>query len=174
MSAQAAAQTTRETRTGVGRTLGCLFAHVPDLVPGLLLCLVVTGAAMGLERAEAAAFGATWLEALVLAILVGTAVRTAWLPGRRWLPGITFSAKTLLEVAVLLLGASISARMIMAAGPVLIAGIAGIVVVGDRRQLRHRPGATPATPHGASRGVRQLHLRQLGHRGGGAHYRRGW
>lgn len=55
------------------------------LVPGLLLCLAVTGAAVALERLEAAAFGATWLEALVLAILVGTAVRTAWSPGRRWL-----------------------------------------------------------------------------------------
>ena len=102
---------------------------LPRIVPGLLLCLTVTGAALLLERVEAAAFGATWLEALVLAILVGTAVRTAWSPGARWLPGITFSAKTLLEVAVVLLGASISARMIVAAGPLLIAGIAGIVAV---------------------------------------------
>ncbi|MGI4794879.1 MAG: YeiH family protein [Janthinobacterium lividum] len=98
-------------------------------MPGLLLCLVVTAVAVGLERIEAAAFGATWLEALVLAILVGTAVRTAWRPGPRWARGIAFSAKTLLEIAVLLLGTSISAAMIMAAGPLLIVGIAGIVVV---------------------------------------------
>jgi uncharacterized integral membrane protein (TIGR00698 family) len=106
-----------------------IWAWLGSILPGLLLCLAVTGAAMALERAEAAAFGATWLEALVLAILVGTAVRTAWSPGRRWFAGINFSAKTLLEIAVLLLGASISAGMIMAAGPLLIAGIAGIVVV---------------------------------------------
>ena len=99
------------------------------VLPGLALCLLVTGAAMALEHLEALAFGATWLEALVLAILVGTAVRTAWSPGRRWTVGITFCAKTLLEVAVLLLGASISAAMILAAGPSLIAGIAGIVVL---------------------------------------------
>ena len=99
------------------------------VLPGLALCLVVTAAAVGLEHLEAALFGATWLEALVLAILVGTAVRTAWTPGRRWFPGITFSAKTLLEIAVLLLGASISARLIAEAGPLLIVGIAGIVVV---------------------------------------------
>ena len=49
-----------------------------------LLCLAVAAVAVGLERAEAALFGATWLEALVLAILVGTAVRTTWSPGRRW------------------------------------------------------------------------------------------
>ena len=99
------------------------------VLPGLLLCLVVTAVAVGLERIEAAAFGATWLEALVLAILVGTAVRTAWRPGPRWTRGIAFSAKTLLEIAVLLLGTSISATMIAAAGPLLIVGIAGIVIV---------------------------------------------
>lgn len=104
-------------------------SHGARLLPGLLLCLAITGAAMLLERLEAAAFGATWLEALVLAILIGTAIRTLWSPGAAWLAGINFSAKTLLELAVLMLGASISAGMIMAAGPLLIAGIAGIVVV---------------------------------------------
>ena len=99
------------------------------ILPGLLLCLAVTAIAIGLERLEAAAFGASWLEALVLAILVGTAIRTAWTPGPLWRPGIGFSAKTLLEIAVFLLGASISAAMIVAAGPLLIAGIAAIVVV---------------------------------------------
>ena len=106
-----------------------LSAQTWGLLPGLLLCLAVTGAAMLLERLEKAAFGASWLEALVLAILVGTAVRTIWSPSTRWFAGINFSAKTLLEVAVLLLGASISAGMIVAAGPLLIAGIAGIVVL---------------------------------------------
>ena len=99
------------------------------LLPGLAVCLAVTGAAVGLEHAEATVFGATWLEALVLAILVGTAVRIAWTPGPRWFLGIDFSAKTLLEVAVLLLGASISAGMILAAGPLLIVGIAAVVVL---------------------------------------------
>ena len=129
MSAQAIPTQASATRASVGPALSRMGRQAPGLLPGLLLCLAVTGAAMGLEWVEAAAFGATWLEALVLAILVGTAVRTAWAPGRRWLPGITFSAKTLLEIAVLLLGASISARMIMAAGPLLILGIAGIVMV---------------------------------------------
>jgi len=100
-----------------------------QLLPGLLLCAGVTGVALALQRVEAAVFGAAGLEALVLAILVGSAVRTAWSPGLRWLPGIHFSAKTLLELAVVLLGASISAGMMMAAGPLLILGIAGVVVV---------------------------------------------
>ncbi len=100
-----------------------------SVLPGLALCIAVTLAAVALERVEAAAFGRAWLEALVLAILVGTAVRTAWTPSKMWFRGITFSAKTLLEVAVVLLGASISARTVLAAGPGLLAGIAGIVVI---------------------------------------------
>jgi uncharacterized membrane protein YadS len=47
---------------------------------------------MGLERIEVRCTGATWLEALVLAILVGMATRTVWTPGRRWTAGIAFSA----------------------------------------------------------------------------------
>jgi uncharacterized integral membrane protein (TIGR00698 family) len=107
-----------------------LFETWPGRVaPGLLLCIGVTLAAMGLERIETRLAGAAWLEALVLAILVGTAVRTAWMPGHRWTVGIDFSAKFLLEVAVVLLGASVSARTVLAAGPGLLLGIAAVVVL---------------------------------------------
>ncbi len=107
-----------------------LFETWPGRVaPGLLLCIGVTLAAMGLERIETRLAGAAWLEALVLAILVGTAVRTAWMPGHRWTAGIDFSAKFLLEVAVVLLGASVSARTVLAAGPGLLLGIAAVVVL---------------------------------------------
>ena len=102
-----------------------------DLLPGLLLCLAVTAAAVLLTRIEVALFGAAWLEPLVMAILVGAVVRTCWAPSPRWRPGIGFSAKMLLEIAVFLLGASISARSISAAGPnTLVLGIAGVVVMG--------------------------------------------
>lgn len=99
------------------------------LLPGLLLCVGVTLAAIGLERAEAALFGRAWLEALVLAILLGAALRTAWTPGARWRPGIAFSAKLLLEVAVVLLGASVSAATLLAVGPALLLGIVALVAV---------------------------------------------
>ncbi len=74
-------------------------------------------------------FGRAWLEALVLAILLGTAIRTAWTPDARWRVGVTFCAKTLLEVAVVLLGASISVQTIEAIGGDLLVGIAVVVVV---------------------------------------------
>lgn len=99
------------------------------LVPGLLLCIAVTLAAALMQMAEERLFGRPWIEALVLAILIGTVVRTAWTPDRRWFPGIKFGAKSLLEVAVVLLGASVSARTIMAIGPGLLLGITGVVVV---------------------------------------------
>lgn len=105
------------------------FGAVKRLLPGLSLCVGVSVTALLLERLEMTTLGGRWLEALVLAILVGTAVRTAWSPGSRWFAGITFSAKTLLEVAVFLLGASVSAKTILAAGPALIGGIALAVIL---------------------------------------------
>ena len=98
------------------------------LVPGLLLCVGVTIVAILAQVAETAVFHHPWVEALVLAILLGTAVRTAWTPGPEYKRGIGFCAKTVLEVAVLLLGASISLQTIAAAGLPLLFGIAGIVV----------------------------------------------
>lgn len=99
------------------------------LLPGVGLCLGVTLVAYGAQEVEAAVFGRAWLEALVLAIVLGAAVRTAWTPGARWHRGIAFSARFLLEVAVVLLGASLSLTAIRAAGPALLGGIAGVVAV---------------------------------------------
>ena len=99
------------------------------ILPGVLLCAFVSAVALALERAEAALFGRAWVEALVLAILAGTVLRSAWSPSARWQPGIDFSAKFLLEVAVVLLGLSLSAQAVAAAGPGLLAGIVGVVFV---------------------------------------------
>ncbi|WP_348981758.1 putative sulfate exporter family transporter [Azospirillum sp. TSH58] len=98
-------------------------------MPGILLCSGVSGAALALQSLEVRIFGQAWLEALVLAILIGVALRSLWAPGRRWKAGTDFSAKTLLEVAVVLLGASIDPDTILAAGPGLVAGIAGVVAL---------------------------------------------
>jgi uncharacterized integral membrane protein (TIGR00698 family) len=98
-----------------------------SILPGIGLCLAVTASAYALEAGERALFGKAWLEALVLAILIGTTVRSLWTPGGKWHVGIAFSAKYLLEIAVVLLGASVSAATILAAGPALLIGIAGVV-----------------------------------------------
>jgi uncharacterized integral membrane protein (TIGR00698 family) len=106
-----------------------LTAHRRDLHPGTLLCLAITVAAMTIERAETLLFGRAWLEALVLAILLGAIVRTVWTPDATWQPGIRFSAKTVLEIAVVLLGASVSGATIVAAGPAFLLGIALVVAI---------------------------------------------
>ena len=97
------------------------------LGPGLALTAAVAVAALVIERAEAALLGRAWLDGVVLAILLGVAVRSSWRPGTTFLPGIDFSARTLLEFAVMLLGASISAAAVAAQGMTLLVGVAIVV-----------------------------------------------
>ena len=65
----------------------------------------------------------------MIAILAGIAIRSVWEPGPRWRIGIAFSAKQLLEVAVMLLGASISLSALVASGPALLTGIVATVAI---------------------------------------------
>jgi len=58
------------------------------LIPGVLLCICVTLIAIGLKIAEYRLSGQAYLEGVVLAILLDAAIRTLWIPGARWFPGI--------------------------------------------------------------------------------------
>ncbi|MEI2386722.1 putative sulfate exporter family transporter [Breoghania sp. JC706] len=99
------------------------------VLPGLLASLAVAAAAFLLSRIEIWLFGRDWLESLVLAILLGAVVRSG-LPFHGMLrPGVDFAAKQVLEVAIVLLGGTISLGAIQAAGPELVGGIALIVVL---------------------------------------------
>jgi len=98
------------------------------LCAGAALCAAVSLGAFLLERIEKILLGRTWLEPLVLAIMLGAALRNVAGLREHWLPGIAFSAKLPLELAVVLLGASVSAQTVAAAGPELLLGIAGVVV----------------------------------------------
>ncbi|MDR7037837.1 putative integral membrane protein (TIGR00698 family) [Methylobacterium sp. BE186] len=104
-------------------------AGAADLLPGIGLCLGVALLSIALQAVEEQAFGHPYVEALVVAILGGMALRTVWEPGPGWRPGIAFGAKQLLEVAVMLLGASVSLGAIIASGPVLLIAIIAVVVV---------------------------------------------
>lgn len=104
-------------------------ARLAKVIPGIALCLSLSAAAIGLQMLEEHWTGRPWIEALVIAILLGTGVRTLWTPDARWVPGIGFSAKTLLEIAVMLLGASISFQAVLQAGFGLILGIAMVVAL---------------------------------------------
>jgi uncharacterized integral membrane protein (TIGR00698 family) len=108
---------------------GPMIDYLKKLLPGLALCAAVTAAAYALQTVEMTLAGQAYIEALVLAILLGVAVRTVWLPGPRFRPGIVVSAKLVLECAIVMLGATVSAATILALGPVLIFGTAGIVAL---------------------------------------------
>ncbi len=103
--------------------------YLRRLLPGVGLCIVVTGIASILQVIETWYVGQPYLEALVLAILLGVAIRTLWTPSEAWEIGIRFSAKTLLEIAVMLLGAAISVREVVTLGPFLLVGIAIVVMI---------------------------------------------
>lgn len=99
------------------------------LLPGVLLCILVALVSIGFERLELSWFEHPYVEALVMAILFGMIIRGFWTPSGRWQSGIAFSAKQVLEVAVMLLGASISFAMIAASGPLLLATVVVTVVI---------------------------------------------
>ncbi len=105
-------------------------AAVSRLLPGILLSAAVAGAAWFIQQVEVRTTGQLLIEALVLAILIGTATRTFWSPGARWSAGIRFTAKEVLEVAVLLLGASVDLPLLFRTGPALFMGIVGVVLIG--------------------------------------------
>lgn len=98
------------------------------LIPGLALAMGIAGAASFFEHVEIAATGKPWLEALVIAILLGSLVRTLWAPSHFFTPGINCAAKTVLELAVVIMGASVSFGAIAVAGLPLIASVVGTVI----------------------------------------------
>lgn len=101
----------------------------PALVSGLMLSAAVGLVAFGLGDLEVRLFGRAWIEPLVLAILLGVLIRLVWTPGPRFQPGIKFAAKPVLEVAVALLGATVSAQALASAGLPLLAGVVVFVAV---------------------------------------------
>ena len=61
-------------------------------MPGLLVCLAITAGAVALQALEEHLTGHPYVEALVIAILAGIAIRTVWVPGERYRAGIAFSS----------------------------------------------------------------------------------
>ncbi|AOF89603.1 putative sulfate exporter family transporter [Sinorhizobium sp. RAC02] len=103
------------------------FLGTRALLPGVVLAGLVSGLAVLAEHLEARLTGGAWIEALVLAILIGAVLRLFLRQPARFDPGIVFSAKYFLEVAIVLLGASVSAAAIGGMGISLIGAIAVVV-----------------------------------------------
>ena len=100
------------------------------LLPGVALAVAVGGAALVVASVESQAFGHPIVEALVVAIMIGMLVRTIWTLPAAMERGVAFTAREVMEVAVLLLGASVDLPLLLRAGPALAIGIVLLVVLG--------------------------------------------
>jgi uncharacterized integral membrane protein (TIGR00698 family) len=96
---------------------GALGRLAPKLAPGVVLCAGIALLARLAQALEEAAVGQPYVEALVFGILFGAALRTCWEPAERWRPGVRFAAGPMLEMAIVLLGASLDL------------GVAGVVAL---------------------------------------------
>ncbi len=104
--------------------------RVRGLSRGLVLTAGVAAAATLLAIIERRFFGPAAVDTLVVAIIVGMIVRSSWTPPSSFDPGIDFAAKELLELAIVLLGASVDLPLLLRAGPALAIGIVLLVIVG--------------------------------------------
>ena len=105
-------------------------SSVARLLAGLALAGAVSLASLAIAALETRLFGHPVIEGLVVAILIGMVVRTAWTPPAAATPGVRFAAKEVLEVAIVLLGASVDLPLLLRSGPSLAIGIVLLVVIG--------------------------------------------
>ena len=102
-----------------------------DALPGLVLVAAIGLAALAAEATLKRVFGsgATVVEALVLAVLLGVVLRNTVGVPLAAAPGVALAGKQVLEVAVLLLGASVDVLQVLRAGPRMLVLIGGCVVL---------------------------------------------
>jgi uncharacterized integral membrane protein (TIGR00698 family) len=99
--------------------------YLLKICPGLAATLAITLLAQFMVAVEEAAFGFELLDGLVFAIILGTVFHSVFGLAPSLKAGVDFSAKFVLELAIVLLGASISVATISDAGTTMVA----IVVV---------------------------------------------
>jgi uncharacterized integral membrane protein (TIGR00698 family) len=112
-----------------GSALAAWRERLGTAAPGVALAGAVGLAAWLVERGFVMSTGHAPLEALVLAILLGAALRGAWTPGPRFDPGLDIASGFLLECSIVLLGAGADLRQFARVGFALGAAIAAIVLI---------------------------------------------
>lgn len=99
------------------------------LLPGVLVTALLGVLAWLAVRVITSYAARLAIDAVVVAILAGILMRAVWEPGDRTAPGIDFSAKQVLEVAIVLLGLSTDMGWMLRAGAPLAGGIAMVTVL---------------------------------------------
>ncbi|RIY02001.1 putative sulfate exporter family transporter [Aureimonas flava] len=101
----------------------------PLCLPALLRLGIVSLLALAAQAGLHAAGIRNGPDAMVLAILIGAGASALVPMSRTTSAGVQCTAKPLLEIAVVLLGASMNVVALIAAGPALVGGIVAVVVV---------------------------------------------
>ncbi len=99
------------------------------LEPGILLAVGLAFAAWLVQVVEQRLIGQAVIEALVVAIVLGMVWRNTVGVRQAQVPGVTFTGGKLLEIAVVLLGATIDLPALIKAGPVLLGVIMLVVAI---------------------------------------------
>nr|WP_321455438.1 putative sulfate exporter family transporter [uncultured Cohaesibacter sp.] len=106
-----------------------IWQYLKSILPGFLLCAFVTLLAYGAEWIEIEVTGSRFMDALVFSIIIGTAIHSILGLHQSFRKGVNFSAKYLLELAIVLLGASVSLTIIETLGPLLLLVVIVIVTL---------------------------------------------
>lgn len=99
------------------------------LAPGLALTAALTAFGVALAALLRPALGRGAPDAIVLSLVAGVALRAVWVPTARFHGGIVFTAKQVLEWAIVLLGLTTNLRTFASAGGALLAGIVAAVAL---------------------------------------------
>ena len=86
------------------------------MVPGLAMALVIAAAAKGLEYLEGLA-GLHLIGASVIALFIGMVINRFFKPNAVTSPGIRFTSKKVLKLAIILLGASLNIMTVLPLRP---------------------------------------------------------
>ena len=97
-------------------------------LPGLALCVAIAAIGWVLQILEERLFGRPYIEALVLALLLGVVISAVHDLPERFAAGIQFAARELLEIAVCLIGVAVDTALLRRSGIGLFAGVVVIVV----------------------------------------------
>lgn len=109
-----------ETAMTGRRGLPALPGWRAEWTAGVLLAAAIGVVASLLASLEERLLGHALIEALVLALLIGVAIRNLLPRPAPFVPGTAFAAKQVLELGVGLLGASVDFRQVLAAGPAVL------------------------------------------------------
>ncbi|KRA95087.1 hypothetical protein ASD83_19930 [Devosia sp. Root685] len=99
------------------------------LVPGLGLASGITVLALAAEWLQRHFLGWVMFDGLVMAIMAGIAVHSLFGLAAPFRAGVQFAAKTVLEVAIVLLGGTISAGAVLQIGPLVVAAVVLVVML---------------------------------------------